>query len=173
MKNTVFFILFILISATTSSVNGQCQVLLWQDEFESDTLNTEKWNVELDNSGGGNNELQFYTPRDTNVFVQEGKLVIRALEEEFGNRNYTSAKIITRGIADWSYGRVEAKIRLPQGQGMWPAFWVMPAENVYGGWPASGEIDIMEMVGLDPSTVHGTGQINSKHENFRQIVISK
>ena len=150
MKNIVFHILIILIFAGTSNSTGQCQVLLWQDEFESDTRNTEKWNVELDNSGGGNNELQFYTPRDTNVFVQDGKLVIRALEEEFGNRNYTSAKITTRGIADWRYGRVEAKIRLPQGQGMWPAFWMMPAENIYGGWPASGEIDIMEMVGLAP-----------------------
>ncbi len=163
MKNTAFLILLILIIAGVKDLRGQCQVLLWQDEFESDTLNTEKWNVEFDNSGGGNNELQFYTPRDTNIFVQDGKLVIRALEEEFGNRNYTSAKITTKGIADWRYGRVEAKIRLPRGQGMWPAFWMMPAENIYGGWPASGEIDIMEMVGLAPSSVHGTLHYGPPH----------
>ncbi|MFW5820204.1 MAG: glycoside hydrolase family 16 protein [Bacteroidota bacterium] len=103
-------------------LRGQCQVLLWEDEFNSDTLNTNKWNVELDNSGGGNNELQFYTPRDTNIYVQDGRLIIRALKEEYENRNYTSAKITTKGIADWRYGRIESKIRLPQGQ--WNSFFL-------------------------------------------------
>ncbi len=135
---------------------GQCRVLLWEDDFSGTVIDTTHWNVVNDNSGGGNDELQFYTARDTNVFVRDGHLVIRALEEEYAGHQYTSGKITTRDIVDWRYGRFEAKIRLPEGQGIWPAFWMLPSQNVYGEWPNSGEIDIMELVGNEPNTIYGT-----------------
>ena len=139
-----------------TALHAQCYTLFWQDEFEGEAIDNSRWNVLDDNSGGGNQELQYYTTRDTNVYLEDGKLIIRALEEEYGGRHYTSGKLTTKGLADWRYGRMEARIRLPEGQGIWPAFWMMPAENIYGTWPNSGEIDIMELVGHEPSRVYGT-----------------
>ncbi len=135
---------------------GQCEMLIRADEFNGSELDPEKWNIEVDNSGGGNEELQYYTDRDTNVFVKDGLLTIRALKEEYINRSYTSARINTRHKGDWCYGKYEARIKLPEGQGIWPAFWMLPTDNVYGGWPNSGEIDIMELVGHQPDRVYGT-----------------
>lgn len=130
--------------------------MLWEDNFSADSLNSKYWNALSDNSGGGNDELQFYTPRDTNVYIEKGKLILKALKEEYQGFKYTSGKITSLGNADWRYGRFEAKIKLPEGQGIWPAFWMLPTVNKYGGWPNSGEIDIMELIGQEPSTVYGT-----------------
>ncbi|MCK4748102.1 MAG: glycoside hydrolase family 16 protein, partial [Bacteroidales bacterium] len=137
-------------------VYSQCEILLWEEEFNGDQIDRSRWNVLNDNSGGGNQELQYYTSRDTNVYVENGKLIIRALEEQYGEREYTSGILNTRGIADWKYGRLEAKIKMPEGQGMWPAFWLLPSQNKFGEWPNSGEIDIVEMVGHEPDKVYGT-----------------
>ncbi len=138
-------------------------VRVWSDEFDGDTLDPAKWAAEVSCWGGGNSERQCYTERKRNVEVVNGLLRLVAYPEDFTGpefpqdwpsrggqitQNYTSGKVRTLGLADWKYGRFEARIKLPTGQGTWPAFWMMPAESVYGGWPLSGEIDIMEAVNL-------------------------
>ena len=148
----VFFVVLFL----PDKLNAQCESLIWADEFDSPELDSVKWNIEVNDYGGGNNELQYYTDRQENVKIEDGKLVITALKENYLTREYTSARINSKYKGDWKYGRIEAMIKLPEGQGMWPAFWMLPTEQVYGGWPNSGEIDIMELVGHEPSTVHGT-----------------
>lgn len=136
--------------------------LVWSDEFDGDQLDTNKWSYQLGTgsqfglTGWGNNELQYYTDREENVYVEDGMLHIVAKEEFYQNRYYTSARIRTINKADWKYGRFEIRAKMPEGQGIWPAVWMLPTEEVYGGWPKSGEIDIMELVGHRPSTVHGT-----------------
>ncbi len=134
--------------------------LVWQDEFEGDEIDKTKWEHEVNAHGGGNNELQYYTDRKENSYVQAGNLIIRAIKENYtaeeGKRDYTSARLRTLNKGDWKYGRFEIRAKLPKGQGMWPAIWMLPTDWVYGGWAASGEIDIMEMLGHDTKTVHGT-----------------
>lgn len=143
-------------------VRAQNWELVWQDEFDADTLDTSKWSYQYGTGasegliGWGNNELQYYTDRPENIFVADGKLHIVARQEVFQNRNYTSARIRSIHQGDWKYGRFEIRAKLPEGQGLWPAIWMMPTHNVYGGWAASGEIDIMELVGHEPDVVHGT-----------------
>lgn len=141
-------------------------VQVWSDEFDGDSLDLNKWEHEVNAWGGGNNELQFYTDRETNVRLENGMLVIQAHAERFTGvdqrdgetrtRDYTSGRIRTKNKGDWRYGRFEARIKMPIGQGIWPAFWMMPTDSVYGGWAASGEIDIMEYLGHEPERVHGT-----------------
>jgi beta-glucanase (GH16 family) len=134
--------------------------LVWNDEFDGDTIDFDKWEHEVNARGGGNNELQYYTDRSQNSRVKYGLLTIQALKETFtgpeGTREYTSARLRTKNRGDWKYGRFEIKAKLPYGQGLWPAIWMLPTDWVYGGWAASGEIDIMELVGHDPATVYGT-----------------
>lgn len=132
--------------------------LVWQDEFDGTDPDLSKWSYETGTGdwGWGNNEAQYYTDRRENVFLRDGNLVIKAIKESYRGSEYTSGRILTRGKASWLYGRMEARIKLPRGRGIWPAFWMMPLRSVYGGWPKSGEIDIMEYVGYQPSTVHGT-----------------
>lgn len=132
--------------------------IVWQDEFDGVELDKTKWSYELGTGdwGWGNNEKQYYTDRSENLFLRDGKLVIKAIKESYKGSDYTSARIVTRGKADWLYGKMEARIKLSKGRGIWPAFWMMPSESKYGGWPKSGEIDIMEYVGYDPGKGHGT-----------------
>jgi len=103
-----------------------------------------------------NNELEYYTSRSANSWVSSGVLTIRAQPESYGSKSFTSARMNTEGNAFWTYGRFEARIKLPTGQGMWPAFWMMPETSAYGGWPNSGEIDNMEYVQCQPGNVYGT-----------------
>ena len=151
--------LLLLIPASLTAQDWQ---LVWSDEFATETLDTTKWEymygtgAEFGLQGWGNNELQYYTDREENIFLENGKLHIRALNESYRTRNYTSARIRTKGKADFRYGKFEIRAKLPEGQGLWPAIWMLPTENVYGGWPQSGEIDIMELVGHEPNVVHGT-----------------
>lgn len=126
--------------------------LVWGDEFGGTALDTTKWRLEDKGDGFGNQELQYYRPE--NAEVRDGKLVITAKKESYGGNNYTSAKLFSK--ADWKYGKFEAKIKLPLGTGFWPAFWMMPADSVYGVWAASGEIDIMEAKGRLPGVASGT-----------------
>ncbi len=157
-----FLVLLALSHLIPVSLSAQDWQLIWSDEFETDTLDTSKWEYmhgtgsQYGLTGWGNNELQYYTDRDENIYVEEGKLHIRALNESYRTRNYTSARIRTKGKADFRYGKFEIRAKLPEGQGLWPAIWMLPTENVYGGWPQSGEIDIMELVGHEPDVVHGT-----------------
>lgn len=131
--------------------------VVWSDNFSGDKIDESKWNFVQGGGGYGNNELENYTNRPENARVEDGHLVIQAQKEKYGNEDYTSAKLTTEGKGDWTYGRYEIRAKLPQGQGMWPAIWMMPSDyNLYTGWPASGEIDIMELLGNDPNTVYGT-----------------
>ncbi len=136
--------------------------LLWSDEFSYTGLpDSTKWNYDLGNGcpnlcGWGNNELQHYTNQPENARVENGLLIIEAHQLSDSTRPYTSARLVTRGKAQWKSVRVEVRARLPRGRGTWPAIWMLPAEWKYGGWPASGEIDIMEHVGFDENVIHGT-----------------
>ncbi len=131
--------------------------LVWFDEFTADgSPNAAKWGYDLGGDGWGNDELQYYTDRTENVMVENGKLIITACKESYGGMEYTSARLVTKNKGDWLYGRIEVNAKLPEGTGTWPAIWMLPTDWEYGGWPASGEIDIMEHVGFDMGNVHGT-----------------
>lgn len=139
--------------------------LVMADEFDTDGApNSAIWNYDIGDgtanglpAGWGNGELQYYTDRSDNVTVQNGLLIITAKQESFGNSNYTSARLLTKGKFEQTYGRFEARIRLPNGKGLWPAFWLLGDDsNGTEIWPQIGEIDIMEYVGDEPSTVFGT-----------------
>lgn len=134
--------------------------LIWHDEFEGSSIDNSKWDHEVNATGGGNSELQYYTARPENSFVEDGELHIVALREEYtgdeGTRYYTSARMRTANKGDWKYGRIEVKAKIPYGQGLWPAIWMLPTDWEYGGWPSSGEIDIMEHVGWDQGNIHGS-----------------
>ena len=145
--------------------------LVWNDEFDGPALNLEKWSYEIGGHGWGNNELQYYSDDDSTAFIRDGKLVLRAdlVPQGTGSadnlRYFSSARLRTSGKGDWRYGRIEVKAKLALGQGIWPAIWMLPTDWMYGGWPESGEIDIMEHVGYDPGRVHGsihTGSYNHK-----------
>ena len=136
--------------------------LVWNDEFSDTALNLEKWSHEIGGHGWGNNELQYYSDQDSSAFIRDGKLIIRAdfVPQGTGSPNnlryFSSARLRTSGKGDWLYGRIEVKAKLALGQGIWPAIWMLPTDWMYGGWPESGEIDIMEHVGFDPGRVHGS-----------------
>ena len=139
--------------------------LVWSDEFEYTGLpDAGKWGYDVGGRGWGNNESQFYTQnREENARVENGVLVIEAHREAFQNRRYTSARVISKNKGDWKYGRFEIRAKLPRGRGTWPAIWMLPTDWVYGGWPDSGEIDIMEHVGYNMHHIHGsihTGAFN-------------
>jgi beta-glucanase (GH16 family) len=157
MRNRTFFVAGIVLSGfVTTSPAAQSWQLLWSDEFEGAGLpDASKWSFQVGGGGWGNAELEYYTDKRTeNVRRESGNLVIEARKESWGSNNYTSGRIRTAGKGDWKYGRVEVRAKLPTGRGMWPAIWMLPTENVYGGWPKSGELDIMENVGYDPDRVH-------------------
>jgi beta-glucanase (GH16 family) len=140
-----------------SSENFDSQyVLVWEDEFEGDELDVEKWNIEEWPTGAFNEEEQAYTDATDNIYLNNGLLHIRALRETYdpdGNGEadalYTSGRITSKHKGDWQYAKVEALAKVPVGDGTWPAIWMLPTENIYGDWPSSGEIDIMEYVGKE------------------------
>jgi hypothetical protein len=129
--------------------------LVWQDEFDGNSLGSH-WQQEIGtgNSGWGNNELQYY--RAENTTVSDGNLIIEAKNESFGGAAYTSSRMITKGQKFFKYGRVDIRAALPEGQGMWPALWMLGENIDQVGWPKCGEIDIMEVVGHQPNRTHGT-----------------
>lgn len=140
--------------------------LVWSDEFDDASIDRTRWSFDVDCWGGGNAERQCFTDSPRNAHIEDGALVITARREpvsgpslpprlrapdkadEIVSREYSSARLVTRGNAAWRYGRVEVRARLPRGQGVWPAIWMLPENSAYGGWAASGEIDIMEAVNL-------------------------
>jgi hypothetical protein len=130
--------------------------LVWQDEFSANALNSNDWTFETGGHGWGNNEKQFY--RNENVSFQDGHLIITAKREAFSGSEYTSSRIITKGKKEFKYGRIDIRALLPEGQGIWPALWMLGSNFSDVGWPKSGEIDIMEMIGGSgrENTVHGT-----------------
>jgi beta-glucanase (GH16 family) len=145
--------------ATAQDIPGWS--LVWSDEFtqaDGSSPDTNKWdfNIGTGNKGWGNSELQYYTSRTNNARIENSHLVIEALAEDFGGRKHTSARLLTKGRRAWTYGRFEARTKLPRGQGMWPAFWMLGANKDEVRWPGCGEIDIMENIGREPALVYGT-----------------
>ncbi len=130
--------------------------LVWRDEFEGSSINPANWKHETGGHGWGNNELQYYTDRPENSYLADGKLVIEARKENFSGSQYTSARMITAGLQEFQYGRIDIRAKLPEGQGIWPALWMLGSNFWTTGWPNSGEIDIMEIIGSQPATVYGT-----------------
>jgi beta-glucanase (GH16 family) len=141
--------------------------LLWSDEFDrAGAPDPARWSYDVGGKGWGNHELQFYTDaRRENARVENGRLIIEARREPWQGSAYTSARLVTKGKADWTYGRFEIRARLPLGRGTWPAIWMLPTVwNLGDGkWPDNGEIDIMEQVGFDPGTVHASTH-SQKHQ---------
>lgn len=175
MKNLLFVLLIVMMAivATNASVNKksgnketpqqtgqQTWRLVWADEFDKNGLpDTTRWNYDTrgNSYGWGNNEAQWYTvARPENSRIENGILKITAIKEPTQGKNYSSARLTTKNKGDWKYGKIEVKAKLPSGNGTWPAIWMLPTENKYGGWPKCGEIDIMEHVGFDPDTVFST-----------------
>ena len=141
----------------------------WNDEFDGSAIDTTKWIFEIGtgSSGWGNNEKEYYTDRSENAYVQDGILHIRANKEDYKGSGYTSARMITKGKFSFTYGTVEARIALPTGKGIWPAFWMLGANIDQVSWPACGEIDIIEAVNSE-SVVYGTNhwQYEGSHAEY-------
>ena len=133
-------------------------VLIWSDEFNGTEIDESKWGYDIGTGdwGWGNGEAQYYTNNANNSFIENGSLVIQALLQNYGGANYTSARMVTRDQGDWTYGRFVIRAKIPTGVGTWPAIWMLPTDWVYGGWPYSGEIDIMEHVGFNPGNIVAT-----------------
>jgi beta-glucanase (GH16 family) len=143
--------------------NSQGWNLVWSDEFNGSTIDPGNWTYDLGGNGWGNSEFETYTNRPENARVENGMLIIEAHQDQNASYGFTSARLKTQGLQQFLYGRVEARMKLPYGQGIWPAFWML-GNN--GGWPQSGEMDIMEYIGKTPDTiyqtVHGPGYSGAK-----------
>lgn len=136
----------------TDTAFSQDYKLVWSDEFNEDSLNTDIWNFWIGTAY--NDELQYYTPRNKNAYIEDGKLYLEAYRENYMGQEYTSARISTDSTSiGWQKGKFEARLKMPEGKGFWPAFWLMPIRNI--GWPKGGEIDIMEYRGNEPHTTSG------------------
>ena len=153
-------LVLILFAPVLAGAPAEKWKLVWSDEFNGNKLDYSKWGVEENAFGGGNHEMQIYTDRAKNVRVAGGKLIIEAHKDNAQiagtQRPFSSGRVRTKHRGDWRYGRIEVRAKLPAGQGLWPAIWMLPSEWKYGGWPNSGEIDIMEHVGHTEGTVYGT-----------------
>lgn len=150
----------------TTDLSYEGYNLKWEDQFEGESLNRDDWNVELHDPGWVNNELQSYVDSPENIYLQDGSLVLKPVENrsEDGNVSYTSGRINTQHKHDFKYGLFEARVKVPEGQGFLPAFWMMPTdENLYGQWPRCGEIDIMEVLGNNTDTSYGTIHYGNPH----------
>jgi beta-glucanase (GH16 family) len=145
---------FVVLAAAAPAAHAQTWNLVWSDEFNGTSVDRANWNFEVGGGGWGNHELEYYT-NGNNASIQNGALVIEARRENVGGMNYTSSRMTTKGKREFTYGRIQARIAMPAGQGLWPAFWMLGANIGSVGWPACGETDIMEHVNNDTVT-HGT-----------------
>jgi beta-glucanase (GH16 family) len=140
---------------TPESYTGYLSV--WNDEFSGTALDLTSWGFDVGGSGWGNNELQYYTNnRPENIYVNDGKLIIQAKKESFSGKEYTSSRINTKGKRDFTFGRIDIRAKLPTAKGLWPALWMLGKKIDQVSWPSCGEIDIMELVGLNANKVYGT-----------------
>lgn len=150
--------------STVPEISGY--TLLWNDEFNGTDMDTAIWNYQQQAPGWVNNELQKYTQSEDNVFVCDGALVIKAIaaKDADGKDHYTSGKVTTKHKKDFMYGKIVVRAKVPEGQGLWPAIWMMPTEELkYGNWPLCGEIDIMEVLGNDTKTAYSTIHYGEPH----------
>jgi beta-glucanase (GH16 family) len=166
LKAIALFFIVILLAACTPGPTELPQTvtpestlegweLVWSDEFDEETINSDNWVFDTGAGGWGNSEWQHYTDRSENARVEDGVLVIEALQEDYLGSDYTSARLKTQYLQTWTYGRVEARMKLPTGKGVWSAFWMLGDNFGTVGWPECGEIDIMENIG-NPGIVYGT-----------------
>ena len=161
-KSFVMVALFLLVISCSNDNKQKVtnfNKLVMQDEFDTDGApNSAIWdyNIGTGNNGWGNNELEYYTNNSGNIKVANGMLQITAKKEAFMGSEFTSARILTKGLFEQKYGRFEARIKMPWGQGMWPAFWLLGANSDTATWPQCGEIDIAEYKGQEPTVTHGT-----------------
>lgn len=130
--------------------------LIWQDEFDGDTIDPANWTYDIGGWGWGNGEGQYYTSRPENARLENGMLVIEARQEKYEDSYYTSARLKTQGLQQFQYGRIEGRIKVPSGKGLWPAFWMLGSNFDGSNWPVCGEIDIMEYIGREPDLIFGT-----------------
>jgi beta-glucanase (GH16 family) len=170
LRLALLAVLVLLLAGCGSGLSSQVLptppqwTLVWSDEFDApdgSAPDSTKWTPDIGGGGWGNDELESYTSRPQNTFIQGGNLVIQALRETYTGpdgitRDYTSARLKTQKLFTQTYGRFEARVKIPYGQGLWPAFWMLGSNINTVGFPACGEIDIFENIGREPSIVHGT-----------------
>jgi len=161
-------LIILLANGFYTDLFAQVSAPIFRDEFEKEVgtpIDSAKWTAEVGGSGWGNEELQFYSESKENAFHDvNGTLAIKAIKLDqttklscwYGKCKYTSARLITKEKFDFKYGRAEARIKVPSGTGVWPAFWMLGNDIDKTGWPTCGEIDVMEFIGREPSTIYGT-----------------
>lgn len=161
MKRTANYLLPLLLSCLLFSnyISAQTYNLVWSDEFDGATINTSNWGYDTGGGGWGNGELQTYSSSATNSFISNGSLIIKAINTS--GSAYSSARLKTQGKKSWQYGKIEARIKVPYGKGIWPAFWMLGTNITTNGvgWPKCGEIDILEMVGGTPTNSSGDRRV--------------
>ena len=154
-------------ASETPTPDPKAWELVWSDEFaqpNGSAPDSTKWNHQQGGSGWGNGELQHYTDKIQNAVIEDNMLVIKANKEYMLGRDYTSARLTTQFKGDWTYGRYEIRAKLPNTQGIWPAFWLFPSRALYGSVPSGGEIDIMEMIGKEPGRSYATLHFGNPYE---------
>ena len=159
--------LLILLSLVSTLCVPSGYHLVWSDEFDGNSIDRNKWGYDIGGSGWGNNELEYYTDRSDNAYVSNSILHIRAKKESYGGKSYTSARMLSKNKFNVQYGYVEARIALPSGMGIWPAFWMLGQNIDSVSWPACGEIDIIEAINNENkvySTCHW--QANGQHAEY-------
>ena len=149
LKFILFFFFFSIL------INAQSWKLVWSDEFDAAAVNPFYWTYDIGGNGWGNNELEYYTNRADNSKIENGNLLIIAKKESYGGNAYTSARLKTQNLQNFTYGKIESRMKLPMGKGIWPAFWMLGKSITSIGWPKCGEIDIMEHINTEIK-VYGT-----------------
>jgi beta-glucanase (GH16 family) len=170
---TTLNLMYSNISVAPLEVNAETTTdkweLTWSDEFNGDKINPLNWTYDIDGHGWGNNELQYYTDRPENARVEDGNLIIEARKESYNGSQYTSARLKTEGLQNFLYGKVEARIKLPEGQGLWPAFWMLGSNMSSVAWPDCGELDIMEHVNFSEyalGTAHWNAHDGAQYKSY-------
>lgn len=142
--------------ATTPILVPDGWKLVWNEEFDGSSINLKNWTYDLGAGGWGNNEAEYYTNRSENARIENGNLIVEARQEKYEGADYTSARLKTQGLQTFQYGRVETRLKVPKGAGLWPALWMLGVDINEVNWPNCGEIDIMEYIGKEPDLIMGT-----------------
>jgi beta-glucanase (GH16 family) len=161
-QSSLFVLAIMALVVWGGTLRAQSRVLVWSDEFNGTAIDLTRWRL---GQGTSNDNLQYYTGRSENAQISGGMLQIIARKESYAGMNYTSALLQTQHAVYWRYGRMEARIKLPGSPGFVPAFWMLPEDDRYGWWPASGEIDVMEYPTTQSGTIYGTAH-SQAHSSF-------